>query len=623
MWGIKLEKMKETQTRQGKSGRDVRWSRHMKQCCIAVFVFVAVASLNARPYLSKLDGPRPTTSTYDQNFAHPPVEGGLLPDGHPLLDESPESVGGSANLPVFTTSLFTGSGRCAACHSTDGVALLDSQGNDVSPPKHWRSTMMANSFKDPYFRAVLEYEADTRENLKFEIEDSCLRCHAPMGHTQAHYDGATSFTLFDALHSEFAPLANDGVSCTVCHQIQPDNLGTMESYDGHYVIKDTREIFGPYDDVDPFQMQVAVGYTPKFGAHMLTSEHCATCHTLFTPILDTDGNEVGRFPEQTPYFEWQNSIYNPEGSDPQSCQDCHMPTIDDPIIISNDPPEGERSPFWRHYQVGGNVFMLNMLRDNITTLGLTAETVHFDETISRTLDLLQLDTAQLDVVSVTHDESDRARIEVEITNKAGHKFPTGYPARRAWLHLTARDTSGTLLFESGSWNDAGEIIGHDADFEPHYDAITSATQVQIYESVMGDLNGDTTTSLLAAAQYKKDNRLPPIGYRDDGTNAQFTTITGMAASDDDFNRSLGGEGTGSDRIAYEFDISGAALPITIELELVYQSVSPRHLGKLRANPGEHGALFLQLYEEQSNAPVIITNTSAQLVEIDNTLWIFH
>ena len=121
--------------------------------------------------------------------------------------------------------------------------------------------------------------------------------------------------------------ALDGVSCTACHQIQPDNLGEESSFDGNFVIRsniDTDpQIFGPFEVVTGLSriMQSATGFTPETGAHLQQSELCATCHTLFTTSLDAEGREVSRFPEQTPYLEWKHSAF----SESESCQSCHMP----------------------------------------------------------------------------------------------------------------------------------------------------------------------------------------------------------------------------------------------------------------------------------------------------------
>ena len=53
-----------------------------------------------------------------------------------------------AELTLFETEDFSGSGICALCHS----GLRDAAGNDVSNDAHRRSTMMANSSKDPFWQ---------------------------------------------------------------------------------------------------------------------------------------------------------------------------------------------------------------------------------------------------------------------------------------------------------------------------------------------------------------------------------------------------------------------------------------------------------------------------------------
>lgn len=531
----------------------------------------------------------------------------LLCLGATFLLGSKKSTRSGLPLSLFASSLFMGPGHCAVCHDSDGETLMTKAGEDLSIPEAWRSTMMANAFHDPYFQAVLEHEVALRPSLQVEIEDTCLTCHAPMARTQALYDGQPHLTLAAARQSA---LASDGVSCTVCHQIQPTNLGTPASYSGHYIIDDSRTIFGPYDGVYQFAMQSAVNYTPTFGAHMPTSELCATCHTLFTPILDEEENIIGQFPEQTPYLEWKNSEFASIGS-LMSCQDCHMPRIEEPVFISHDPPIEPRSPFWRHHFAGGNAFMLTMLRNNVDALGLTASEEQFDTTIERTLRQLQERTAILEIVR-TEVTGNTVSVTVRVTNKAGHKFPTGYPARRAWIHFVARSTDSTILFESGSWDSAGEIVGPTPPFEPHHDLITSQNQVQIYEGIIGDLQGAPTTALLSAAQYLKDNRLPPKGFRSDGPDIAFTGIKGDALTDPNFNRDGATEGTGTDLVTYQFPIAVDPAEVEINVSLVYQSLQPRFVDKLRPSPTTAGETFLAMYDQMTNSPITITKGYATL-----------
>ncbi len=84
-------------------------------------------------------------------------------------------------LTAFETSDFSGSGICAFCHSF----LKDSANNDVSIDTHWRSTMMANSAKDPLWQAKISSEVDRNPGLQSVIEDKCSRCHMGMARYQA------------------------------------------------------------------------------------------------------------------------------------------------------------------------------------------------------------------------------------------------------------------------------------------------------------------------------------------------------------------------------------------------------------------------------------------------------
>lgn len=511
-------------------------------------------------------------------------------------------------LRAFQSDLFMGPRSCNICHVTDGTVLMTSDGEDVSMPTTWRSSMMANAFHDPYYQAIVSEEVKRRPALKEVIEDECLRCHAPMGITEYRYDQQKLDPPGDP-HYSFAQartdiLAADSVSCTLCHQIQPDNLGEHASFTGGFVIRDTHEIFGPYDDVDPFFMESSVGFTPKFGAHKQESALCATCHTLLTPIFNDQNVIVGEFPEQTPFQEWKNSVYSSVGS-AKSCQDCHMSRSDEPIIISNFPQGDPRLPFWRHTFEGSNVFMLTMLKNNIAELGLAANAEHFDRTIALTRKMLREKSAILEIVKVEAAEGN-LRVDVKITNLAGHKLPTGYPRRRAWIHFVARDRSnGTAFFESGSFDGNYEINNLAVPFEPHHDVITTSTQTQIYESLIGDSQGEIANHLLSATQYLKDNRIPPKGFRLDGPDVNLTGIYGEAANDPNFNHGPNGEGSGTDIVRYEFPLTIDPANVQLDVEMLFQTIPPRHVNFLRQDPTTETQAFLDKYDEMANEPVLI------------------
>jgi hypothetical protein len=171
------------------------------------------------------------------------------------------------------------------------------------------------------------------------------------------------------------------------------------------------------------------------------------------------------------------------------------------------------------------------------------------------------------------------RAEVTIENLGGHKLPTAYPSRRAWLHVVVRDAEGRAVFESGATNLDGSILGNDNDadalkFEPHYDEIRSADQVQIYETIIAGADGAVTTGLLKGVRYLKDNRLLPRGF-DKRTAEPDVAVHGAAADDADF------VGAG-DRVRYSVDLANARGPFVVEAELLYQPIGHRWAANLKA-----------------------------------------
>ena len=55
--------------------------------------------------------------------------------------------------------------------------------------------------------------------------------------------------------------------------------------------------------------------------------------------------------------------------------------------------------------------------------------------------------------------------------------------------------------------------GNPAQYEPHYAVLSQPDQVQIYEGIIVNSDGQVTTTLLRAASYIKDNRLLPAGFQ--------------------------------------------------------------------------------------------------------------
>ena len=513
-------------------------------------------------------------------------------------------------LTTQTSTLFSGSGNCAVCHapgSPNPQALLDPQGHDISPVNLWRSTMMANAAIDPFWQAKVTAEVSAHPQFQQVIEDKCTTCHMPQGRTEAIFLGQQYYSLQTG---QSDPLAMEGVSCTVCHQIKDVNLGTGASFSGHYTIENDHIIYGPYPNPVANPMINMSGYTPVHSTHVESSELCATCHTLFTPTVDNNGQIVGEMPEQTPYLEWENSIFPAQDI---QCQTCHMPAIDNPVIISNRPPYlSARSPFYKHYFVGGNTFMLKILRDNSAQLGVFASTQHFDSTLARTERLLRNETADLNV-AYSWQGNDTLVLKVAVHNKTGHKLPTGYPSRRLWLYVQVQDGNGTPLFTSGEWDSlTGEIVHLDSTYEPHYQVITSPEQVQIYQAVMKDVDGQVNYTLLRGAGYIKDNRIPPEGFTTTGAHYDTTTIIGAAAADPNFNRSGSTEGTGTDTVVYKIGGLNSAGSYHAEVQLLYQTLEPRFVEDLFQYNTPEVQAFQNYYQNADKSPFQIASKEVQI-----------
>jgi hypothetical protein len=72
--------------------------------------------------------------------------------------------------------LFVTSDRCQACHN----GLISPQGEDVSIGSGWRSSMMANASRDPYWQAAVRRETLVHPTASEAIQNECSACHMPI-----------------------------------------------------------------------------------------------------------------------------------------------------------------------------------------------------------------------------------------------------------------------------------------------------------------------------------------------------------------------------------------------------------------------------------------------------------
>jgi hypothetical protein len=515
--------------------------------------------------------------------------------------------GNQTHEPIQPGEYFLLSRHCKACHGFDtlGVGNITPDGQDVNLYDDWRGTMMALSAVDPLWRAKVSHEILVNPAHSTELQTKCTSCHAPMGHYTAMFHGQTTYTIQDL---ENDSLGLDGVSCVGCHTIGTQGLGA--SFSGNIPFDTTHKEFGPFQNPVIGPMQLYIGLIPTYSPHVSQGKFCSPCHTLVTNSVDLSGNFTGtKYIEQATYHEWVNSGYS---ADNVVCQSCHMPQTKDSIVIANGLLNlAPRFPFNKHKFGGGNAFMTKLMKANKAALGIHVPDKSFDSALAATMNLLQHQTASVKVF-VDSLTADTAYIKVRIINKAGHKFPSGYPARRAVLRMLVTNSNQDTIFKSGFFDSNYEVTGIDATYEPHYQVIRNQNQAQIYEMVMGDVNGNRTTVLERAYVTLKDNRLVPEGFHANSSVYDTVKIVGVG-NDPDFNLWADQtDGSGRDFVYYHVPVAGLNGSLNINAALFYQSVPPRWVEEMFALNSVPINSFKAMYNAADRLPVLISSDQISL-----------
>lgn len=250
--------------------------------------------------------------------------------------------------------------------------------------------------------------------------------------------------------------------------------------------------------------------------------------------------------------------------------------------------------------------MLNRYRDE---LGVQALPQEMNTAINRTIDHLQTKSSRV-YLEKAELNNNVLVADVVIENLAGHKLPTAYPSRRAWIHFTVTDSEGKLVFESGAVNADGSITGNDndrngRDYEPHYMEISSSEQVQIYEAILADRNDEVTTGLLTGLRYIKDNRILPRGFNKQTANEDIA-VHGPAYTDENFV-------DGSDKVTYRIPLQEKTGSLTVTAELMFQTIAYRWAQNLAPYDTPETNRFVKYYNSMSdNSSVVLASTKIKI-----------
>ncbi len=326
------------------------------------------------------------------------------------------AAGAALALPAAPVDAFESSDGCG-CHA----AFLD----------QWRKTMHSKAVDDPLYQYKL---AKGNEQTDGAIGPFCETCHSPAA------------AMFGELgQDEYSPVAMEGVSCDVCHQV----TGHTEP------IGNTSLVWTP-DGTKRAQFDDAFSpaHATEYSAVHESAEFCGSCHDVIHP-----GN--GLMLEGT-YSEWKSGPYAAEGI---VCQDCHM-----------TPGPGVTKPNPGKAAAGGPD------REHIYTMTFAGANVGLGDAVLAE-ERLQA-AAEISLTAPeTLDPGSSAPVTVRITNVgAGHYLPTGLTdVRRMWLELVATGPDGTET-----------EIGR-----------------REFHTVFHDAEGNSPAEIWFAEGVESDDRIPP------------------------------------------------------------------------------------------------------------------
>ena len=483
----------------------------------------------------------------------------------------------------FQGGSFTASTECVTCHGGYNTS--------VEPGHNFLGSMMGQAARDPLFLACLaiaEQDAPSSGDL-------CLRCHTPFGWMlgRSNPTGGTGLTDLD----------RDGVACDFCHRavdpvykpgVSPvedqgvlNNLtpGLVPSHysNGQFVVDPDPRKRGPFNDT-------VASHSVLTSSFHRSSEFCGTCHDVSNPVFNhVAGADYapGAFdqaalsmastdlmPLERTYSEWKNSafpggVYQPEFAGNKAdgivstCQDCHLRDVSG--VGCNQPGVPTRPDLPLHDMTGGNAWMPPVI-SQIFPAETNAAALAASPT--RAVSMLQK-AADLSLSYAI--EADSFRALCTVTNRTGHKLPTGYPeGRRMWLHVVARDVNGSVVYESGAYDPATGVLAMTP--EPHVYEV----KLGMSPTLAGALGLPSGPSFHFALNDTviKDNRVPPAGF----TNAAFS-LFGGAPVDPHFPGPGPRYADGQSWDRAEFPLPADAHSVAVRL--YYQTTSKEYVEFLR------------------------------------------
>jgi hypothetical protein len=329
-------------------------------------------------------------------------------------------VSGADDKHSFSSGDFRGPEFCGTCH-----------------PQHyqeWRGSAHAYSTLDPIFLACSrKAQAETGG----EIGSLCVGCHAPTIDRTGELP--PTFGLEDL--KKAAPVLSRGVSCEVCHRMEPPKAGAGIG-NASFELARGKSFFGRLLKPQPNAVHDSV-HSDFLGE----SAFCGSCHD----VLHHDGEALERT-----FVEWSDFVRSEERKDRliPRCQNCHM------LPYSGVAARGSpfRDNLHRHNFPGVSVPLMKFPNKGYQR----EEIVRFLRTAARMSVIVPTQVRAGEVLPIT----------VLVKNSgAGHHLPSGISTfRQMWLEVTLRDSLGAVVFASGHLDSNGDLMDAHSVRRPNADS---------------------------------------------------------------------------------------------------------------------------------------------------------
>jgi MYXO-CTERM domain-containing protein len=500
-----------------------------------------------------------------------------------VLASQADGFGGTQ--PNALSNPISPSSSCATCHGSSTTGGL--------PNDAYRGTMMDLASVDPLFEAALEIAfADSPAAAEL-----CVRCHTPtgwLGGRSTPTNGA-ALTLAD----------KHGISCDICHRaVVPtafpgdggpipadggglgadgggDAGGASPTIDESLLLLENTQLFlrddnvknGPYDPTGPNPAPATTHGMTQYPL-LTDSRLCAHCHEVTNPILTRktiDGTDTGvPMPIERTYTEWKNSRFS--GPDGETCQECHMKAGNGPDATSG-PSRAIRS----HEIVGGNTVAPHL----VAYFQGTNPLPHWPQDLSADAErittearrMLAEESADLTAESASGGLSDGS-LTVRLTNKTGHKLPTGYAeGRRMWVAHEVKAGDGTVTAKTGTPDPAT------------FDVMAGEEPERVWEIKLGQSGVGESFHFALADVVFKDNRIPPEG---------FVATPDIAPVGHDYPDLGGGILAHYDDVELPLG-ELPCYPAEVTVTVYFQAVSGEYFRFLRDNAPTKGPLLAQAF----------------------------